>query len=459
MPAENVYGAYRPADILGAIESGQRQAAESQRLSDLARQRKKQETYESTLAKNIGPDGKLNRAALSDLASAGYGDKAFELGGVIDEQEAKALKQRQDAHKAYVTTVGGALDSLSKMTPEQRAAQFPLIRKSVIDGGFAKPEQIPEQYSDDFFNQAVQNYHRTNEYLDSQLKGATLEHTKAQTKKDNDWLTNEREGRDSQAAIERAKITGQWNLATLKGRQELSQLEKKAEEERKTRGIVSADTQAKLDAANGKAGGVRLTEGQKAVDKDFAKDYNDWTAGQSKNARVEIDKLEGVLERLGDGEGKVSTGGATGMFPDRMTSDKVLSVRSDVYSTVMNSLKAINGSAFTEKEGDRTIKANWNEADSTANNVARLKRLVQTLRNQADDKDMKAKYYEQNGTLANFKPTSSAPEPEKRYAGDDQGPQGMSIPGIKDANASSEVPKKHPFKMSYDELYKEAYGE
>lgn len=147
--------------------------------------------------------------------------------------------------------------------------------------------------------------------------------------------------------------------------------------------------------------------GQDALDRDFAKDYNDWTSGGAKSARSEINKLSGVVKDLK--EKKVTTGGLTGMFPDQMTSDKVLSARADVQSTVMNSLRAILGAQFTEKEGERIIKNTWNEADSTENNVARLERLVADLQNQAADKDEKSRYYEQGGTLTGYKGMGQPP--------------------------------------------------
>jgi len=169
------------------------------------------------------------------------------------------------------------------------------------------------------------------------------------------------------------------------------------------------DIQRREVAAKEKAAGAKstsgLTVGQKKVDTEFAKDYNQWTSGGAKTARSEINKLQGVINNLKNGN--VSTGGMTGLFPDRLTSDRVLAARSDVQSTVMNSLKAILGAQFTEKEGERIIRNTWNEADSTPNNVARLERLVSDLSAQADDKDSKSAQYEQTGTLAGYRASST----------------------------------------------------
>lgn len=163
----------------------------------------------------------------------------------------------------------------------------------------------------------------------------------------------------------------------------------------------------------------KLTEAEKTVDKEFGKEYQPWTAGGRDIANSEVDKLEKVIEALGpegigpDGAniGGVETGGLTGfnawgLLGDRVTSDKVLKARADVQSTVMNSLRAILGAQFTEKEGERIIKNTWNEADSTENNKARLTRLVGDLRAKAAGKDAQANYYESNRTLSGYKPIS-----------------------------------------------------
>jgi hypothetical protein len=147
----------------------------------------------------------------------------------------------------------------------------------------------------------------------------------------------------------------------------------------------------------------KATEGQKKLDTEFAKDYNEWTSGGSQAANAEIKKLQGVASRLKSGE--VTTGGLTGMFGDRLTSNNLLSARSDIQSSIVTSLKNILGGSFTEKEGDRIIKNTWNEADTTENNLNRLNRLIGDLRAQSEAKNMKAKYFQESGTLSSFSPS------------------------------------------------------
>ncbi len=145
------------------------------------------------------------------------------------------------------------------------------------------------------------------------------------------------------------------------------------------------------------------TPGEIALDKAFAKDYNDWTSGGSDLASSEIEKLKGVIKNIKDGN--VSLGRENIAIPDALASDARLAARADVQSTVMNSLRAILGAQFTEKEGERIIQNTWNENESEENNIKRLERLVGDLENQARSKNDKARYFEEKGSLSGYKPS------------------------------------------------------
>lgn len=168
-------------------------------------------------------------------------------------------------------------------------------------------------------------------------------------------------------------------------------------------GLKERELNIKKGELGQKAG---FTAGQKKVDQEFATDYNEWTSGGAESARAEIAKLQSVAENLKNK--KVTTGGLTGAFSDRFTSTDVLSARADVQSTIMKSLKALMGNAFTEKEGQRVIANTWNEADSTDNNLIRLNRLSEDLISQANSKDAKGEHFQRFGTLSGYKPSSMA---------------------------------------------------
>lgn len=218
-------------------------------------------------------------------------------------------------------------------------------------------------------------------------------------------------------------LVNRYKMMSLNAKEQLDQKFKKLDYElkQKTLGLAERKQQSddvyrnrQLSQKEKQQSGY--SAGQKKLDQDFAKDYNEWTSGKANSARIEIDKLQSVVDKLEGGA--VRTGGFSGAFPDRVTSNDLLSARSDVQSTVMNSLKALLGTQFTEKEGERVIKNTWNEADSTQNNVNRLKRLISDLSSQADAKDQKARFYENSrGTLAGYKPQQTESGETKVWEG------------------------------------------
>lgn len=104
MPVDpSVYSQFKPADISGALERGQQMAESSARLSDLGRQRK---------------------VAMRD----------------------DAIKQNDQA----IYMVGTELEGVAFLPPEKQPAAYPKARERLIAGGWAKPEDIPEQFDPSF---------------------------------------------------------------------------------------------------------------------------------------------------------------------------------------------------------------------------------------------------------------------------------------------------------------------
>lgn len=166
----------------------------------------------------------------------------------------------------------------------------------------------------------------------------------------------------------------------------------------------SFDNNIKLMQLNQSAN-EKKNEGQKVVDKEFAKDYNDWTSGGGSRAKNEIEKIDGVIERLKKGEG--TTGGLTGVFGDRLTSDAVLKNRADIQQSAMSLIKQLLSGATSDSDRKAIVDTLWNEADSTENNIARIERFSDDMKNRANEIDSKAGYFkETKGTLSGFDPSA-----------------------------------------------------
>lgn len=147
-----------------------------------------------------------------------------------------------------------------------------------------------------------------------------------------------------------------------------------------------------------------LSEAQKAVDKDFAKDYQELVIqGGIADVNKGLSQLDEAINIL-DTEG--GTGPIEGSLPDFAASffnKSGLRAKELVSEVVQRNLRLVLGAQFTEKEGERLINRAFNPRLSEAENIKRIKRLAESIRKARDAKIAAARHYEEFGTLANYK--------------------------------------------------------
>lgn len=430
MPIDSsIYSQIKPLDIMGSVESGLR-------MRDLADERKlkKQKLGEEAAIKDAykanyvtNPDGSVTLNKQGVLSSLAKINPQMAM-----EQEQKFKVQGDEDLKRSM----GQLDMTAQLAGSSvDQATWTQNRTRAIEMGLAKPEELPEQFDKNIRDSILARSLKAKEQMDVRFRES--EAKRAQQNADRTYSAGRQDKKDDRD-FELAKLgvvhDQNKEVLGLKGEQ--------------------AEKLATLKAVAGKSG-AKLTEGQKTADKEFAKDYNEWTSGGAETAQSEINKLKNVVNSMSKGD--VTTGGLTGMFPDRMTSNDVLKARADVQSTVMNSLKALLGAQFTEKEGERVIRNTWNEADSTENNIARLNRLIGDLEAKAVAKNKKALFYEQNnGSIAGYK-GNWTPDQNQQAGGGAENPKGSSL-FSSEANASQGPDYS---KLPDDELtrmYNERFG-
>ena len=177
----------------------------------------------------------------------------------------------------------------------------------------------------------------------------------------------------------------------------------------------SINMQKKLLEVQSKKKG--LTEGQKALDKAFGKDYSDFAAqGGIASLDKNIGKLKDVQKMLKDGDYNL-TGAGLGMVPDfirNITHEKSIAARDSVESVIQQSLRQILGAQFTEKEAERLIQRSYNESLTEEENAKRLGETIKELEAMGKAKEKAARYFEKNGTLAGFK--ADLPSQKSSYA-------------------------------------------
>lgn len=154
-----------------------------------------------------------------------------------------------------------------------------------------------------------------------------------------------------------------------------------------------------------KAEGKQLTEAQKQVDKEFAKDYSEFVAGGGvADARKQVEELKNVSTALEDID--TATGMFVGLVPkivrDIVTPEGA-ALQDVVESVVQRNLREILGAQFTEKEGQRLIERAYNPRLDEAENKRRVDRLILQMQEALDAKLEAAEYYEKNGSLKGFK--------------------------------------------------------
>jgi len=164
-----------------------------------------------------------------------------------------------------------------------------------------------------------------------------------------------------------------------------------------------------------------LTEGQKAVDSEFAKDYVAYMAGGGfADTRKQLEQLRGVTTALKSG--KNLTGPILGHVPDIIkswTNPESISTQEAVAEVVQRSLRQVLGAQFTENEGVRLIARAYNPALPEVENRKRVARLRIQLTRAAQAKENAARYFEKNGTLSGWKgklPSMNDFDPEKSPA-------------------------------------------
>jgi hypothetical protein len=149
------------------------------------------------------------------------------------------------------------------------------------------------------------------------------------------------------------------------------------------------------------------TVGQDAVDRAFGKTYEEeFLSGKINSAEKNIEQLGTIRNELATRDDL--TGGFTGNLPmaiRRRTAPDSANAQQVVEDVVQQSLKAILGAQFTEKEAARLIERAYDPALDEDKNLERVDRLYRTLKKGIEAKKKAGSYFEQAGTMRGYKGT------------------------------------------------------
>lgn len=176
-----------------------------------------------------------------------------------------------------------------------------------------------------------------------------------------------------------------------------------------------------------------LTVGQKEMDKEFAKQYNQWQTGGNAEFNKNMQRLEEAKKTL-KGSTLVS-GRFSGAMPDMLRTEASKVAQQDVQAAAQASLKAILGPQFTEKEGERIMKVAYDPTLSEEENIKKIDLAIQELIERAESVKQRGGYFDQYGTLRGYGSEMSAKDQQaiewaKKNPNDERAKKILKLHGI-----------------------------
>lgn len=156
-----------------------------------------------------------------------------------------------------------------------------------------------------------------------------------------------------------------------------------------------------------------LTVGQKKLDEDYAKDYNDWTTvgrGQASKSLAKLKDALNILTKEAQSSFPTISGRNVGALPDllRPTASRV--VEQDVQETAQAGLRAALGASFTEKEGERILKTSYDKTLPETENIKKVNAIIKELEERIANQESKREFFEKYRTLDGWKAPYNYPE-------------------------------------------------
>lgn len=393
MPIDtSIYSMLKPVPTIDPLES----YGKAVKLRDLVQQgdlraadAKRKEMVRTALSKNVtqGPNGKfsLNKpAALSDLYKAD-GFTGMEAEQKFQQMDAQKSQAQREEMKQKMEIAG---DLLWGMVDEQ-SYQANLAKAREL--GMPGLDAMPRNYDKSFIDQRKMS-----------LLGA-----QDQLKQKNQERKFELKEKEIENGINFKNMFGLSDLALKQQAMELNQ--QKLEADRNYKNDRSQIARDRLNFDKNKAltgkNRIQLTEAEKAVDKSYAKHYNDFSGQGATNARNTIEQLKKFKAEL-EAESKEtfqSGGGRIGsLLPDVLRTDQSLVWKRDIPAKANLVLKKLFGGQLSDDERKSEAQTYYDDMLGPAENAKKLEAKIKQLEDGYKNELNKARYYEKNKTLSGF---------------------------------------------------------
>lgn len=117
--------------------------------------------------------------------------KAMNLSNLAMQNQSMANKMQTDQkdaqyseHMRKASVIGNALESISGLSPQERALKYPQVRGQLIQSGMISEQDAPAEYDDGLYSQTLAQYQRTKPALENELLRAQVAKAKFDSKGD-----------------------------------------------------------------------------------------------------------------------------------------------------------------------------------------------------------------------------------------------------------------------------------
>lgn len=156
----------------------------------------------------------------------------------------------------------------------------------------------------------------------------------------------------------------------------------------------------------------------KKFDEAFADELGKTTPSQVANARQNVNRLMDAVELYAEAEksgGTIERSRLLPFLPDSVQAliapDKFLA-REQVRTAIQQSLREVLGAAFTRAEGESMMNRSFNLFLQPQANVEMVRKAVQVAETAIRDREDQIGYFQNNGTLFQFKPAGDLVNPD-----------------------------------------------
>lgn len=105
-------------------------------------------------------------------------------------------EEKMTAHLQKASQFGSALESMSGMSPEQRASAYPSIRNQLLKEGIVGEQDIPPEHDEGFYRQSLSRFQQSREGIDRALEKAKTAHYYDQARADRSKVNPNKEAYD-----------------------------------------------------------------------------------------------------------------------------------------------------------------------------------------------------------------------------------------------------------------------